>query len=176
MKILKNRLFIFILGGILFSSIAVFAVTTISADKITYTDKNNVERTVDTVLDDLYSKANGSFSPELLWTNPNPASSFEEQTISLDLSEYKYIILVTKTGAEDENDYKPRESIIIPINTEYPYGVGAYGGTLYRTVKATTTGVEFGNYSQSNRVIPYKIYGLKDSINIDLGITDNSNE
>ena len=58
MKILKNRLFIFILGGIFFSSIAVFAVTTISADKITYTDKNNVERTVDVVLDDLYDKAN----------------------------------------------------------------------------------------------------------------------
>ena len=61
MKILKNRLFIFILGGILFSSITAIAVTTISADKITYTDKNNVERTVDVVLDDLYDKAdNGS--------------------------------------------------------------------------------------------------------------------
>ena len=176
MKILKNRLFIFILGGIFFSSIAVFAVTTISADKITYTDKNNVERTVDVVLDDLYDKANGSFSPELLWTNPNPTSSFEEQTISLDLSEYKYIILITRTGAEDEYDYKPRESIIIPINTEYDYGVSSYGSTLYRTVKATTTGVEFGRYSESNRTIPYKVYGLKDNINLDLGITDNSNE
>ena len=176
MKIIKNPILTFILGGILFSSIAVFAVTTISADKITYTDKNNVERTVDKVLDDLYSKANGSFSPELLWTNPNPASSFEEQTVPLDLSEYKYIILITRTGAEDENDYKPRESIIIPINTEYDYGVGAYGGSSYRLVKATTTGIKFGSYSKSTRTIPYKVYGLKDNINLDLGITDNSNE
>ena len=59
MKIFKNRLFIFILGGIFFSSIAVFAVTTISADKVTYTDKNNVERTVDKVLDELYSNLDG---------------------------------------------------------------------------------------------------------------------
>ena len=58
MKILKNPILTFIIGGILFSSITVFAVTTISADKITYTDKNNVERTVDKVLDDLYDKAN----------------------------------------------------------------------------------------------------------------------
>lgn len=58
MKIIKNPILTFIIGGILFSSIAVFAVTTISADKITYTDKNNVERTVDTVLDDLYTTQN----------------------------------------------------------------------------------------------------------------------
>jgi len=58
MKIIKNPILTFIIGGILFSSIAVFAVNTISADKITYTDKNNVERTVDKVLDDLYTLKN----------------------------------------------------------------------------------------------------------------------
>ena len=60
MKFIKSKLFIFILGGIFFSSITALAVTTISADKITYTDKNNVEKTVDVVLDDLYDKANSS--------------------------------------------------------------------------------------------------------------------
>lgn len=60
MKFIKSKLFIFILGGIFFSSITALAGTTISADKITYTDKNNVEKTVDVVLDDLYDKANSS--------------------------------------------------------------------------------------------------------------------
>ena len=56
MKILKNRLFIFILRGILFSSITAFAVTTMNARDIAYTKKDGTETTVDSVLNDLYSK------------------------------------------------------------------------------------------------------------------------
>ena len=56
MKILKNRFFIFILGGILFSSITAFAVTTISADKVTYTKSDGTVTNVNNVLDDLYNR------------------------------------------------------------------------------------------------------------------------
>lgn len=58
MRLLKNRIFIFILGGIFFSSITALAVSSISAHEITYTNQNNIETPVDEVLDDLYTIAN----------------------------------------------------------------------------------------------------------------------
>lgn len=78
-KILKSRLFIFILGGIFFSSITALAVTKISADKITYTDKNNIERTVDVVLDDLYDKANSKIVATQVATLTTQGASYTMQ-------------------------------------------------------------------------------------------------
>ena len=57
MKIFRSRLFYFLIGIILSGSVA-YAAGRINASEITYTDKNNVEKTVDVVLDDLYNKAN----------------------------------------------------------------------------------------------------------------------
>ena len=53
MKILKTKIFYFLLGAIIFSSITALATVTITAHQITY---NN--RPVDEVLDDLYSSTN----------------------------------------------------------------------------------------------------------------------
>ncbi len=54
---MKKNILLFVLGLIIAGSIGVYAGTKISANQITYTDSNNVEKTVDTVLDDLYTKA-----------------------------------------------------------------------------------------------------------------------
>ena len=53
MKIVKNPILTFIIGGILFSSIAVFAATTISADHIEYAPNISIKDKID----DLYIKA-----------------------------------------------------------------------------------------------------------------------
>lgn len=139
MKILKNRLFIFVLGGIFFSSIAVFAVTTISADKITYTDKNNVERTVDTVLDDLYTTQNttvNNLQTELVdYKKPlninlcsesyaNGKKSDSVLTLA-DYSRYKYFMIISTNSKNvnfqsyvyNDNTYTSKTDII--NNQEY---------------------------------------------------------
>ena len=46
MKFIKNPIFTFIIGMIISGGI-VYGATTINASQITYTDKNNVEKTVD---------------------------------------------------------------------------------------------------------------------------------
>ena len=52
---MKKNIFAFILGGIVFSSIAVIAVTQINANNVTYTDSSNNETTVEAALNDLYT-------------------------------------------------------------------------------------------------------------------------
>jgi len=37
--------------------------------------------------------AQGGTKMDLLWTNPNPTSAFNPQTVSLDLSEYDLILI-----------------------------------------------------------------------------------
>ena len=57
MKITKSNIAYFLIGAIIFSSITALAVTEINANQITYTDKNNQTKSIDAVLDDLYTKA-----------------------------------------------------------------------------------------------------------------------
>ena len=149
----KSIVIAFIIGVILASSIAVYAA--VSASQITY--KN--DKTVEYALNDLYDKT----SPTLLWTNSDTTSNFAAQTISLDLSNYKYIVVVTKVATNA--DYTPRTMGITKITDTaptYPQTVGGTGGSNYRTFYATSTGVTFGGASSGNKyVIPLYIYGLK---------------
>ncbi len=56
-KMLKNRIFIFILGGLFFSSISVYAVTYFPSDQVTYDNKtSNLKATqVQAAIDELYN-------------------------------------------------------------------------------------------------------------------------
>ena len=54
---MKEKIFYFILGAIIFSSITAIAVTQINANQIVYT-KNGTDTTVDAALNDLYTTAN----------------------------------------------------------------------------------------------------------------------
>ena len=56
MKILKSRLFFFLLGAIVTSTVAV-ATTRLSANSIIYIKSNNEETTLDLVIDELYTKS-----------------------------------------------------------------------------------------------------------------------
>lgn len=118
----------------------------------------------------------------LLWTNPNPTSTFAEQTISLDLSEYSFVII------EYGHDYGfVTGTAIFPVPTITPtQGFAAYNeiqgvkwtgsqcAIYMRSVKITTSSIWFGdgtrftayNTSQStttdnNVGFPKRIWGIK---------------
>lgn len=103
---------------------------------------------------------------DLLWTNPSPTSNFNAQTVSLDLSDYDYVLIESKRGLNDtvksislaqKGTYA---NIAANTNTsmsgaQYPCG---------RTVYASNTGVQFSNGlaygAQVNYVcIPTRIWG-----------------
>ena len=107
----------------------------------------------------------------LLWTNPNPTSSFSAQTISLDLSKYDAVEVVF-------NQHKQNLTLVtqkIRIrgvantcgNTNFGYFVSRNltfkdGGVTF------TNGLYYGKYNtysslatDNDFLIPYKIYGIK---------------
>lgn len=118
----------------------------------------------------------------LLWTNPNPTSTFAEQTISLDLSDYSFVII------EYGHDYGfVTGTAIFPVPTITPtQGYAAYNeiqgvkwtgsqcAIYMRSVIITTSSIWFGDgtiftaYNTSgstttdnNVGFPKRIWGIK---------------
>lgn len=104
---------------------------------------------------------------DLLWTNSSPTSTFAAQTINVDMSDYKTIILVFQwsTGGG---------GYINKVFTEQVDNGYAYGPRFdqyiwdRRLCNKTLTSIEFGecrayNFSSAvnNEMIPYKIYGIR---------------
>ena len=105
---------------------------------------------------------------KLLWTNPSPTASFAAQTVSLDLSQYRFVLIFFQNQAGSN-----------PINLDSTIGmVGQHlmlaQGALYirtRTCNITATGIVFegGVYYSSYGAakyddgmnIPQYIYGIK---------------
>ena len=186
MKFFKNPIFMFTLG-IIISGCVAFAATQINANEIKYDNTHSVKDKID----DLYTTAAATIAnlnsqisslqaqsqsvssedltPVLLWTNPTPTSAFGAQTISLDLSQYKYVLVVTKSSTAE--DYKPRTSIVLPVLETYdqPISIATTGSSTYRAATANANGITFGNNSSRNSIlIPYRIYGIKGELNIDI--------
>lgn len=165
MKLLKNnyKLIIgIIIGILLIGGISVYASTYL-ASQITYKNGKSVE----SALNELYEKNNF----DLLWTNDNPTTNFAAQTLSLDLSNYNYVIVVTRTSTSE--DYKNRASTIIPIGGTVYTGVGVSEDRAMRYAKASSSGIEFsdahyGLQDNNTYAIPYKIYGVKSNWNLDI--------
>ena len=108
-------------------------------------------------------------SMDLLWENPSPTSNFLAQTISLDLSSYKYIILNVRLDAGDGDN----EGTNIICLKELTSRINSTRTTLsYRYVTVTDAGVKFSDARSTNTLgssatvnnnyaIPYRIYGIK---------------
>ena len=120
----------------------------------------------DTALQNKIDK--GTLKIELLWTNPNINSDFAPQTISIDLSKYKYVYIKTKgykSSSEDTDNGASvmhfcmvggYSSLIHPINTNISR----------RKVQITKNSVLFadgysGTSVANDCVIPLNIYGVK---------------
>ena len=147
-------------------------VTGLLDTKINYTDALTYEEIMATnPVPDLTDKvASASALKEvatlaLLWTNASPPSAFSSQTISLDLSKYSMVYIVTKRKNDNDNLHgskviKKGESAQI-----FTYLFGA--GLSYREVsRVSDSGVIFsgGVYQEINNNeygIPIYIYGIK---------------
>lgn len=174
-KIIKTNIISFIIGIIISACITTYAINSNSIDYTPSNENWNVS-TVEEAINDLYLHSSLALKPELLWTNPNPTSNFGAQTISLDLSEYKYII-VTDKSRTDWNRF-PRSSVIVPVGNFSMYIMMGNTDTgvekTVRGIKATPTGVIFtaaywgGDSPYTNYNIPLKIYGIRGDMGIDI--------
>ena len=108
---------------------------------------------------------------ELLWTNASPGSLFDPQTINLNLSNYKYLFILSELA----NTVNITTCNILLINETKNclYGGNSTddGGVVFRFVSASSNSVIFydGGYlnttgysiNSNNLCIPVKIYGVK---------------
>lgn len=105
---------------------------------------------------------------DLLWSNSNPGSNFATQTISIDLSKYKYVYIKTKGYKSSSEDTDNGASVM------HFCMVGGYASLIHpintnicrRKVRITTNSVVFasgysGTTVADDCVIPLNIYGVK---------------
>ena len=108
----------------------------------------------------------------LLWTNPNPTSSFSAQTISLDLSKYDAIAVVfDRYGGVDVRSTQ----MILEKNEKFTLGTTTDERLRYRACSFNDKGVTFdtpqmfttygiwGSRTSTDEYVnvPIKIYGIK---------------
>ena len=129
--------------------------------------KNEIKNNSTIYVDENFIGGSGMLSLDLLWTNPNPTSSFENQTIILDLSEYEFICFSYKWVNNTSTIYAPQN--IFPINGEdyttplYYYTGSQVSGCYFRQLKADFNGITFNYNNNSSYYIPYQIFGMKKS-------------
>lgn len=115
---------------------------------LTTTDKTSV---VDAV-----NEVNNNFVK--VWENPNISASFAAQTLSIDLSAYRFILVVTSDGTG---------WVEVGILTRDTLVVGGSANVIRaRAFRATTTSVVCGNgyggsTEDNTNCIPQRIYGVK---------------
>ena len=108
---------------------------------------------------------------DLLWTNTSPSSPFSAQAINLDLSRYNKIAVVFyyDVNLQYISDLCFFEKVNIPQRISEVFD---QWGIARIIISITDTSVNFGAAVQtaisdatyttvSNRMIPYKIYGVK---------------
>lgn len=112
--------------------------------------------------------AQGGVKRDLLWSNPNPTSNFEPQTISLDLSDYGLIYITFKIY---NDNVVGLEKTSIVGNKDRIVGVNAEASALvtyYRPFESNQNSVMFENGYRNatvtnTRCVPIQIYGIKTS-------------
>ena len=119
-------------------------------------------------------KVLGEEKLKLLWTNPNPTSSFVSQTVPLDLSQYELFLVTVMDTNDSDGTYRELSFLAFKnvLSTMQSVFVGGYGpGVNNRPFQILENGVNFSdarrsynnqNYKVFNStLIPHKIYGIK---------------
>ena len=107
----------------------------------------------------------------LLWTNPNPTSSFSAQTISLDLSKYDMVEIVFKQYAINPF-FSTNKTEVGKGGRLFTYGYEDAKELDGRSYTVSTTGISFrtgysamisasSGTATDGQCVPYKIYGIK---------------
>lgn len=102
----------------------------------------------------------------LLWTNPNPSASFSPQTIPMDLTNYKFLLIGYRYAKE--TSVQSAQIIIKGIDSiiTSPH-MSATGGNYFRYINSSDTAVEIGrgvkggSGDDSGVNVPTYIYGIK---------------
>ena len=111
--------------------------------------------------------AQGGVKMDLLWTNPSPTSSFDTQTVSINLSNYNLIFISFRISTGETNVlnmfFEKGTTTVMNMALDYIY---------HRYITASSdSGITFGvgqrrnSYAaspttQNTILIPYQIYGV----------------
>lgn len=104
---------------------------------------------------------------DLLWTNASPTSTFNSQTLSIDLTDYELIVIeaLSYTDTASENGifssiFKKEIGVWFGMATHYN-NVPGDGGV--RNIRFSNSSIEISASILHNNMycIPYKIYGIK---------------
>ena len=133
-KILKSKIFLFILTAIIFTGIGVFAATTVSSHDITY--KNT---TVEDAIDDLYSKAKPEYSGT---TTITPTTA--EQVLSTNNKILKNDITINPIPSS----YKNISDTTITTAADISSGLVAYKADGTRIIGTGTNDCVSGTYTK----------------------------
>ena len=119
-----------------------------------------------------FTAPGGNDKLKLLWTHPNPSNGFAAQTLALDLSKYKYV-LIEGTYATTQG---PISRCLCPTDSStsyisFPTSVTA---TAVRQVVVSPSGINFSNgyfvatsapsQNQTWYAVPLKIYGMSSDL------------
>lgn len=153
-KVLKNRIFIFVLGGLIFGTVGVCAATYFPSNQVTYDNKTSGLESTDVqgAIDELYNTCQSSSSVVLgnyIYFTSNGVKSTNTDTLTDTYLLYKVPI----TGGSDE------EVVNIPIQKEIDkYHTGSYNIKNFYIVDDyiyfTSNGV---NNTSSNIYSLYKV-------------------
>ena len=105
----------------------------------------------------------GGISMTLLWTNPAPTSNFSAQTVSLDLSGYDAVCIITKTTAT--SDYRYWQFGLVGHSISMMNKSSTSATLAGRAAEVTTSGITFSNgYNNATagaaNCVPWYIYGI----------------
>lgn len=114
--------------------------------------------------------ANGTLKIDLLWNNAIPTSVFEPQTINLDITEYKMIVIVA-SGSISSNHEITLNIVNTPSVNVITFSNYNSGTIVTRAVDIVDNGIMFGigfeistyhTFQENNNcAIPTRIYGVK---------------
>jgi len=111
---------------------------------------------------------------DLLWTNPNPTSDFAGQTLSLDLTNYAMVLVLSNANRTDDKYVSCTSTFVVKgvkaklLNYEKRFEFRTLNATNSSIVFSDNTNISTYNGSATTDNgwnIPYKIYGIKGVIN-----------
>ena len=142
---MKTKLFYFILGAIIFSSITAIAITGINAREVSYTDSSNNETNVKSALDNVYANLNtkmalNSFGTPIYNTNQG---DMQTRTSSITLNRGKYLIIKATALGSYTSTTSSQQTITNMTNT--PGAISCTNNCVIRNIfsynnKVTSSG------------------------------------
>ena len=108
-KVLKSKIFIVIICGIIFTSLGVYGASKYQVSEVLYNPSSGESMTVNEALNELYEKANSSGCNSGICTNENVAKVGDY--VKMTPTKTTYTVNSTKTGWKESENYSSDEVI-----------------------------------------------------------------